>query len=264
MIENKHAIDKIKLYYNSIFPAGKKISDYILNNPEEVINLSIKEFARKLKINEANIVKFSKFLGYKGYKDFKIEFIKDFAIRSSIADSTILNNNYSGNIAKDIFFRHINNLKDTLNNLDYSEFSKAVKTIIKAKRIIFFASGASIAVAFDSFTRFLLAGFETIMFFDQDSQKLISKNLNKDDVAIGISLSGETQSVLDSLKNAKMGGSQVICITSAINSNIMKISDIKLITIPIKSKYQRLDMNSRTAQIAILDSIFVSVCKNKI
>jgi RpiR family transcriptional regulator, carbohydrate utilization regulator len=259
-----YCIDRIKLHYEEMFPAGKRIADYILNNAEDVLNISIKELAEKLKLNEATIVKFCKFLGYKGYKEFRVEFIKDFTIKSNIADNYFFKEEYSGDVVKDIFFRHINNLKDTLKNFDYDALNEAVSLVKKAKRIIFFASGASLAVAFDSFTRFLLAGFDPILFFDQDSQRLLSGTLNRNDVAIGISLTGETASVINCMKNSKKNYAKTICLTSSINSTITKHSDIKLFTIPIKSKYQKLDMNSRMAQIAMLDCIFVKLALNKI
>lgn len=81
-----YCIDRIKLHYEKIFPAGKKIADYILNNAEDVLNISIKEMAEKLNLNEATIVKFCRYLGYKGYKEFRVEFIKDFTIKSNISD----------------------------------------------------------------------------------------------------------------------------------------------------------------------------------
>ena len=263
MNKNIYCIDRIKLFYKDIFPAGKRISDYILDNSEEIFNISIKELAEKLKLNEATIFKFCKYLGYKGYKDFRVEFIKDFTLKSNIADNYFFKEEYTGDVVKDIFFRHINNLKDTLKNIDYDEFNQAVMSVKKAHRIIFFASGASLAVAFDSFTRFLLAGYNPILFFDQDSQRLLSGTLRKDDVAIGISLSGETISIINCMKNAKKNNAKTVCLTSFINSTITRFSDIKLFTIPIKSKYQRLDMNSRMAQMAILDCIFVKVVLNK-
>jgi RpiR family transcriptional regulator, carbohydrate utilization regulator len=264
MNERIYCIDKIKLHYEKIFPAGKKIADYILNNAEDVLNITIVELAEKLKLNEATIVKFCRYLGYKGYKEFRVEFIKDFTLKSNIADNYFFKEEYSGNVVQDIFFRHINNLKDTLQSFDYDELSKAVNLVKKAKRIIFFASGASIAVAFDSFARFLLAGFNTLVFFDQDSQRLLSGNLNKNDVAIGISLTGETASVINCMKNSKMNSAKTICLTSSINSSITKYSDVKLFTIPIKSKYQKLDMYSRMAQIAMMDCIFVELALSKI
>ena len=112
MNKNIYCIDRIKLFYKDMFPAGKRISDYILDNSEEIFNISIKELAEKLKLNEATIFKFCKYLGYKGYKDFRVEFIKDFTLKSNVADNYFFKEEYTGDVVKDIFFRHINNLKE--------------------------------------------------------------------------------------------------------------------------------------------------------
>ena len=96
-------IDRIKLYNKDTVPSRKRISDYILNNTEDILNISIKELAEKLKLNEATIFKFCKYLGYTGYKEFRIEFIKDFTLKSNIAHNQILNEENTGDIVKDVF-----------------------------------------------------------------------------------------------------------------------------------------------------------------
>lgn len=57
----------IKAKYGEMGPGEKKIADWILSYPKEIISLSISDFADKCKSSEATIVRFSRRLGLKGY-----------------------------------------------------------------------------------------------------------------------------------------------------------------------------------------------------
>ncbi len=63
---------KIKMLYNSLGTAEKKIADWIAENPGKIISLSIVELAEKCKCSEATIVRFSRKVGLDGYQDLKI------------------------------------------------------------------------------------------------------------------------------------------------------------------------------------------------
>ena len=53
----------------------KEISEYILNHGDAILNMSIKELAKKTYTSPATIVRLCQKLNYKGYNDFKIELI---------------------------------------------------------------------------------------------------------------------------------------------------------------------------------------------
>ena len=52
----------------------KEIAHYILNEGEKVLNLSIKELAKKTYTSPATIVRLCHKLGLEGYGDFKIKY----------------------------------------------------------------------------------------------------------------------------------------------------------------------------------------------
>lgn len=49
----------------------RKIADFVLQNSEQVINLTIEELAAEPQMRYATIVRVCKRLGYSGYKEFK-------------------------------------------------------------------------------------------------------------------------------------------------------------------------------------------------
>ena len=63
---------KIKMLYDSLGKAEKKIADWISENPGKIISLSIVELAEQCKCSEATIVRFSRKIGLSGYQELKI------------------------------------------------------------------------------------------------------------------------------------------------------------------------------------------------
>ncbi|MDY6946233.1 MAG: SIS domain-containing protein, partial [Pseudomonadota bacterium] len=81
--------------------------------------------------------------------------------------------------------------------------------------------------------------------------------LEKSDVAIGISLSGTTRETVQCLEVAKAKGATTICLTNAMKSPITKHSDFSLFATPSEIMYFQAPLASRVTQLALIDALFV-------
>jgi len=258
MNSNVYCITKIKTLFPGLTELEKVVADYVLRNPDEIHKLNIKEFAEKVSISAPTIYRFTRTLGYEGYNDFKMDLIKDLTLRMNISLENFSDESIES-ITRNVFGKDIENLKETLLSIDYDSIKKAVEIILNSKRIVFFAVGASLPIVFDSYLKFTRAGFNCFYNTDFYVQKIISIQCKKEDVAIGVSFSGESKEVVDCMKNAKSNGSKTISITTFIKSKITEYSDVNFFTIPVKSTYQKIDLPSKISQIALLDSLYLNV-----
>lgn len=258
MEQKINCITKLKSLYPQMTDSEKKIADYILNHPEEIYKLNIRNLAKKNKVSLPTVFRFAQTLGFEGFKEFKVELIKDMAIGLNMS---VENTNYSSteSITRDIFEQDINNLRETLDLIDYNNLKKAVDIIIDSKRILFFAVSASLSVAFDAYNKFLRAGFISYYVSDIYSQRVYSTQCGSNDVAIGISFSGESPEVVECLKNSRENNAKTICVTTFMKSSITKFADISLLTVPVKYQYQKIDIPSRMSQHALLDALYLNV-----
>jgi len=72
MNNNKGGIPRIRSEYSSLPPSEKKVADYVLENPENIIYLSVSELADKVNVSDSTIIRFCKNVGFKGYQEFKL------------------------------------------------------------------------------------------------------------------------------------------------------------------------------------------------
>jgi DNA-binding MurR/RpiR family transcriptional regulator len=135
----------------------------------------------------------------------------------------------------------------------------AVDLILKSNRILFYGSGGSSVIAMDAYHKFMRIG-KNVSFDTNSHFSLIqSSHLESDDVVVLISHTGESREVLECAEIAREKGCKIIGITSYLNSDLAKISDVVLFSSTYDLKYYTDAMVSRLIQLVILDMIFISV-----
>lgn len=248
---------QIKVLYNEMGKAEKRIADWLAAHPGEIIPLSIVELAQRCKCSEATIVRFAKRLGFSGYQGLKISLAQEHGTKIVNDDVTGSETCYEiyEKICNDIYM----SLEKTKKSLNEKQIDLAAKTILAANRIVIFGLGNSASVATDAAHKFLRAGCGAVAYTDNHMQAIAASQLKEGDAAIGISHSGSSIDIVEALKIAKQNKASVICITSKGKSPVTKTADIILQTDADETKYSILALNSRIAQLAIIDALYTYI-----
>lgn len=102
-------IENIKHNFEELFPAEKKIAQYILDHLEEVTLLNISQLAKKAHASEASIVRMAKHLGYNGFFQMRLLLSNDLLCAAKlICEARMCHIIGAGNtipIASDLRFR---------------------------------------------------------------------------------------------------------------------------------------------------------------
>ena len=250
----------IKLLYSEMGKAERQIADWILNNPGQIISLSIVELAEQCGCSEATIVRFSKRLGLSGYQELKISLASESGTSTVNANITSSDSAYEmfEKVSNDIYF----SLELTKKSLDPKSMSVAANKICSANKIVVFGLGNSASIATDASHKFLRAGLNCVAYSDNHMQVIAASHLKKGDVAIAISHSGSSKDIVDALKIAKEHGATTITVSNKGKSPILKFSDVVLATSASETQYNILALNSRIAQLAIIDALYFFVVYN--
>ena len=250
---------KIKMLYNSLGTAEKKIADWIAENPGKIISLSIVELAEKCKCSEATIVRFSRKVGLDGYQDLKIALASE--TRPTVS-TTITANDTAGEMFDKVCNEIYCSLELTKRALDPAKLALAADAICRAKKIALFGLGNSASVALDASHKFIRAGLNATACSDNHMQMIVAAHLAEGDVAVGVSHSGSSKDIVEALKVAREHGATTIAVTNVGKSPIDKVSDVVLHTSSAETEYSILALNSRIAQLAIIDTLYYYVAFN--
>ena len=244
----------IKTGYNSFSKAEKKIADFLIQNPNNILPLYITELAKKCDTSEATIVRFSKRLGFDGYQQLKIAIAQE-------SEYHPINENITQNDSAESIFQKVCDdiycsLEKTKKAIDGDSLERCCQAILASNNILVFGLGNSASVAMDASHKIFRLGLNAHPYTDNHMQSIASAHTDKNSVVIGISHSGQSKDIVQAMQIAKQNGATTVAITNFGKSPIDKVSDIILHTVSDETNYRILGLSSRIAQLAIIDSIY--------
>ena len=254
-------LHKIRFSLDTMGPAERKIATYLLDHTDEILGLSITDFARRCGCGDATVVRFSRRLGLEGYQELKLRLAGEVN-----ATSTISAEIDQGDDCLTIFHKRMEEIQSSLRNtasvLDAEKLDAAAETVMRAERVVIFGLGNSAAVAQDAAHKVLRLGIAAQSCGDNHMQAIVASHLKRGSVAIGISHSGASKDIVEALQLCKVCGATTVCITNYGEAPIVDASDIALFTSSDETKHSILAMSSRIAQLAIFDAIYTYIVLN--
>ncbi len=247
-------ISNIQVLYEEMGSAEKRIANYIMNNSQELLALSISELAERCGCGEATITRFAKRLNLGGYQQLKISIAKEEDWTKayeniSIEDSpsTIFNK-----ICEDIY----SSLEKTKAKLNKKQLNDFCECLLKVKHIYIFGLGNSASIAIDAAHKLSRLGLHATACNDNHMQAIMASHTDENCLVWGISHSGSSKDIIEALQIAKANGAKTATITDKAKSPIYKTSDFILTTESNETNYRILGLNSRFAQLAIVDTVY--------
>lgn len=256
---------KVRSVYPSMTKSEKAVADYVLAAPEAVLDRSLLDLSRDIKVSEASVIRFCRRLGYSGFNELKLQVAIELGEGKKNSYELdrgldMFENSGLSDIPRLIIDRSIRGLKDTMKIFDDKEYQRAVEALRQAGKVALYGIGNSASVADDAQKKFMRIGVNCSVFGDGHMQIMSAVNLGQGDVAIGISHSGRTKDIIQALKLAKKAGATTICITNYEASFISEVSDIMLLTAAgLENSFDSETMASRIAQLAIIDMLYLGI-----
>ena len=259
MNNNKGVIPRIRSECLSLPPSEKKVADYVLDNPDKIIYLSVSELADDVDVSDSTIIRFCKNVGFKGYQEFKLFVAQDLVVPIENINEDIQLDDDLETIVNKIGFTNKKAIEETLSITNLKALQEAIDAIVKARKLEFYGVGASGITGHDAKYKFLRIGKDVDCYTDAHLQAMSAATLSDQDVVVGVSHSGSTKDVVDSCTVAHEAGATVICITGHNRSPITKVADIKLLTATRERPLASGALRSKIAQLQVLDMLYTGV-----
>jgi len=255
-LKTNQLITKVKSRFQDLTEVEKRVADFIMEEPEKVLYMTVSELASASKVSDASIIRFARDLGFDSFQQLKIALAKEREeTKINEKDITISKDDSAKEIAEKTKLSCIKAIDDTNSIVDIKKLEDAVRAISGAKRVEVYGVGTSAAVAMVIQYKLIRLGISCKAYDDPHIQAMSASTMNFGDVVIGVSHTGSTKDTVDSVKIAKEHGAFVISITDHPKSPIAKYSDIVLETFsretPVKSGAGR----SIVVQIFLIETL---------
>lgn len=243
----------------------QRIAEYILQNPEKVVEGSAQELARESDTSPAAWIRFSKKLGYKGLPALKMDLAKDDKENDDLYHVLIEEKDSIETMVRKVQKISRNILEQTYKLMNTDELNAAIQYLLQASNIYLVGIGGSGVVCTDMMQK--LTRLHRSVIYHEDAHVLLARiaHITPEDVLVAISYSGETNLVNAAVKYAKKNGTPVIAITQYnVRSTLAKEADVKLY-MPLEEKELRLGaILSRNASLILTDLIYYGIAKENV
>ncbi|MBR2750901.1 MAG: MurR/RpiR family transcriptional regulator [Clostridiales bacterium] len=252
-------VERIAQEIDSMSKGQKAIANYILSNYESAAYMTAAKLGEATGVSESTVVRFSMELGYEGYPHFQKVLQEELKVKLTSVQRLNAASRFTddASVLKSIMQADLDSLKHTYENLDTEAFSKAVKTILGAKKI--YLMGLRSSSPLSSFMHFYMTLlFDDVRHIHSNSANEVFEQIlpiGPGDVMIGISFPRYSSRTIQSMQYARSRGANVIVITDKADTPMTEHADVAL--------FARSDMasfvDSLTAPLSLINALLVAL-----
>lgn len=235
-----------------------KVAEYVLSEPDGVVQASIQSLAKSCGVSEPTVVRFCRAIGCSGYHDFKMKLARSRASQEKYFFRDVASDDSSKVLCEKLIDSAIASMQDIRNQLDHDAVTRAIDLYCEAERAEFYGSGGSAVVAEDAQLKFFRLGKPAISYADPHIQLASAALLDKNSLAIAISYTGRNKDMLDAVALAKQAGAPVVTVTRT-GSALASMGEVNLNVDVAEDSDVFSPLKSRLAQMMALDILAVGV-----
>lgn len=251
-------LSRLESLRSNLRPSEQRLAALALENPGEMITLTMAELAERAAVSQATIARFCQAAGCSGFREFKIRLAQALGGGAPFIHQDVDRDETAAGIIGKVFDRVLGSLMLARDALSADGVEAAIALLAGARRIEFYGSGNSGIVAADLQHKFFRQGLATAAYADPHIYNMSAATLTGQDVAVLISNSGRTHDILEAAGNARSAGAAVLAITHS-HSPLARLADLALLADVPENTDVYSPMTSRLVHLAIGDVLAIGV-----
>ncbi len=251
-------INQIQKKFPELSKSQKLIAQYIIENYDKAAFMTASKLADKVGVSESTVVRFADALGLDGYPQLRKGLEDIIKLKLTTVQRVELAGEYSdgGSILKKVLGIDMNNIRVTLENIDYDIFQQVVNEICKAEKIYIVGLRSSMSLA-DYFGFYLNLILDNVKIVHHGISNIFDQvfRVSKTDIVIGIGFPRYSMQTVDALSYVKEQGVTIVGITDSLSSPIAKLADY---TLTAKSDMMSF-VDSLVAPLSLINALVVAI-----
>lgn len=254
-----NVMTRIRVRQKSLGPSTSSIAEFVLENPQDVVGMSVTQLAEATGASEGSVINFCRQLDLTGFQQLKMSLAQVVVQPVQFIHEDLQPDDDTSTVCRKMFHAGVQALKDTLSVLDADAISEAVRIISESDRVEVYGIGSSAPIAEDAHYRLLRIGLDAKVVVDSHVQAISASRAGPGVAVLTISHSGATHETLAATRLAKESGAATIVLTNFAPSPIQAYADVKLFTMARETMFRTEAMTSRIAQLCVLDALIAAL-----
>lgn len=236
----------------------KLIAEYILKSYDKAAFMTAAKLGVSVGVSESTVVRFANELGFSGYPKLQKALQELIKNKLTTVQRLELSNDYisEGYALKGVLKADIENIRATLEKINYNTFEDVVNKIFEAKRIYIIGLRSSTALAefLGFYLNIILQNVKTVGHGISDIfEQMI--NVEEGDLVIGIGFPRYASRTIDALAFAQDRGADVVAITDSLLSPLASKADYSLIAQSNMASF----VDSLVAPLSVINALIIAV-----
>ncbi|NPD66743.1 SIS domain-containing protein [Lichenicola cladoniae] len=259
----RNVLELILVRLPDLRKSDRRVAEHVLSDPQAALVATVAETARKAGVSEPTVMRFCAALGFDGFQDFKLKLAHSVALGVPATQSVLDSTDTPQKLTDKVFDYTMTSLDWARSQLDHEAVAQAIEILTAAKRIEFFGFGASWIVAADAQQKFPLFGVPCAVHSDSHQQFIAASMMRPGDVAVAISNTGQTTSLLDVIRVARDVGATVIGISGRTGGRMNRLCNLLLVIETLENTDVYTPTISRLAALVLVDILAVGVAMRR-
>lgn len=256
-------LTRIRDHLSELSGEERSLAEYIMLNLEQVPRLSLVQLAESAEVSPSAVIQFCDDVGCEGFHALHTALSEIDSVAASVMFERIDTFDLEHTV-QSVFHNIEHTLQQTLETLDMDSMQRAVDVISAAEHVLILGLGTSASVAQELAYRLEWIGVNCGQYVDPHRQLMAATLLTDQDLAIAVSHSGRTKSVVNALQLAKRRGAKTMCITDFDHAPLAQEADICICAVHAENSLGVEMVATRAAHLALVDSIAMCVAlRNK-
>ncbi|MDU3803921.1 MurR/RpiR family transcriptional regulator [Paraclostridium bifermentans] len=256
--DSKQLIDDIQKQYPRLSKGQKLIAQYLISSYDKVAFMTASKLGEEVGVSESTVVRFANALGFSGYpklQDALQELIKN---KLTTVQRVEMNQEYSDDckILSKVLKSDIDNIKDTLENLDERMFQQASDKFLNARKIYILGMRSSFSIAqyLGFYLDIILDNVHIIRMDMGDAFEQVVR-ITEEDVVVAISFPRYSKKSYQVVDYARSKGAHIISMTDSLFAPIATVADTTLL---VKSNMASF-VDSLVPALSLSNALVVSI-----
>lgn len=253
---SRHCLQRLRQHYPRLSPAQQAVAEYVLKNPSEAMRTSIQDIAARCGTSVSTVVRLAKDIGFEGVKEMKLALALE--VGTLIPNLSMRERSSEGNAAE-LLENTVLGLSETAAALDIAGVQRVARLLGGARHVDVYGASTSYLVGMDLVEKLKRLGIYAATYENSYMQAISAAGLGSEDVAVAVSYSGETRSVVECLATAREQGATTVALTNFLDSSIVDVADVVLSTAVSRHLLADGSLGGRIAQLYVVDTLFIEL-----
>ncbi|MBU3092214.1 MurR/RpiR family transcriptional regulator [Clostridium sp. CM028] len=248
----------IQIKFPRLSKGQKLIAEYILKHYDKAAFMTAAKLGTSVGVSESTVVRFANELDFTGYPKLQKALQELIKNKLTTVQRIELSNDFitQENALKGVLKADMENIRATLEKINYKTFEEIVNSLFKAERIyiIGLRSSSALAEFLGFYLNLILDNVKVVAYGVSDIFEQML-NVNEKDVVIGIGFPRYATRTVEALAFAKSRNANVVAITDGLLSPLAAKADYTLIAQSNMASF----VDSLVAPLSVINALIIAV-----